>query len=575
MESRVEGYRVIQPRARPPTLHIDPAHPQIKREDGSSSGSSASSPDSESGSPTSPVDLKSASSMREFQDFSSAREPQTGPQRSSEGASTLKSGEKEKRKRSRVTPEQLVHLERYFAADRIPTAAKRKEISDILGMNERQTQIWFQNRRAKAKLQDGRDRHRGFSVPYQSQPATPECGVDFDLRALLREDDHITMLSCTDLTVGSWRRVATAGRHDLLAYICNTKQCLTWFIHSSGHGFKMEVPFSSIVNAHFTNTAPGVGIASFFLSHPPIFYLENSDEVEGNLPSGWRRCADWTEGMQATSILRHELMGSAVQLSHLVGNFQTNVSEPEIRLHSPSYLVNPEPATPTLEDQEPPMTAMTPPSEGFRAAGMLGVPKPEYYMHHRKRSLSGPPALSSSSELPAMDPRIDASMGSSSAPFHTPSPYTRSSDSPSTSGHPTPLTPQYPLPTSFPDYTSTDGLDLMYPPSSGPEEYIHQQQSMQGSYFAQPMPSPFLSDDPNTPTSYDMHLGSVNPFSDSLYQSSAPTQSPILTTAFHPRSRTITPDGLLGHFSRMSTTGNQSASPALMSALGGVPYSGP
>lgn len=54
--------------------------------------------------------------------------------------------DKEKKKRTRVTPEQLIHLERYFAMDRNPTAARRKDISELLGMQERQTQIWFQNR---------------------------------------------------------------------------------------------------------------------------------------------------------------------------------------------------------------------------------------------------------------------------------------------------------------------------------------------------------------------------------------------------------------------------------------------
>lgn len=46
-----------------------------------------------------------------------------------------------KRKRSRVTPEQLAYLERVFAMDRSPGAAKRKEISELLGMQERQTQV--------------------------------------------------------------------------------------------------------------------------------------------------------------------------------------------------------------------------------------------------------------------------------------------------------------------------------------------------------------------------------------------------------------------------------------------------
>ena len=63
-----------------------------------------------------------------------------------ESSSAAGSGSKEKRKRSRVTPEQLVQLERIFVMDKSPTAQRRKEISEMLGMQERQTQIWFQNR---------------------------------------------------------------------------------------------------------------------------------------------------------------------------------------------------------------------------------------------------------------------------------------------------------------------------------------------------------------------------------------------------------------------------------------------
>ena len=72
-----------------------------------------------------------------------SRRPSTA---SSRGSKNGGSPEKEKRKRSRVTPDQLVHLERFFAMDRSPTAARRREISQLLGMQERQTQIWFQNR---------------------------------------------------------------------------------------------------------------------------------------------------------------------------------------------------------------------------------------------------------------------------------------------------------------------------------------------------------------------------------------------------------------------------------------------
>lgn len=78
------------------------------------------------------------------------------PQPSTAHGSSAKPGKagssREKRKRSRVTPEQLTHLERFFAADRSPTAARRKEISELLGMQERQTQIWFQNRCVRSFL---------------------------------------------------------------------------------------------------------------------------------------------------------------------------------------------------------------------------------------------------------------------------------------------------------------------------------------------------------------------------------------------------------------------------------------
>jgi regulatory protein PHO2 len=95
-----------------------------------------------------PTPTSTRSSSRESDsepiDLDDDREPASGPQRPRSVAGGK--AEKEKRKRSRVTPEQLVHLEQFFAIDRSPPAARRREISERLGMQERQTQIWFQNR---------------------------------------------------------------------------------------------------------------------------------------------------------------------------------------------------------------------------------------------------------------------------------------------------------------------------------------------------------------------------------------------------------------------------------------------
>lgn len=65
--------------------------------------------------------------------------------------STVSSGkqisdEAPKKKRSRITKEQLVHLERFFVADSNPTTARRREISLQIEIPERQVRVWFQNR---------------------------------------------------------------------------------------------------------------------------------------------------------------------------------------------------------------------------------------------------------------------------------------------------------------------------------------------------------------------------------------------------------------------------------------------
>jgi regulatory protein PHO2 len=117
--------------------------------DESTDSSSESTEPAHSPGPT-PASARSSSlgSDSEPLDLDDDREPASGPQRPRSATSLHASAkaEKEKRKRSRVTPEQLVHLERFFAVDRSPPAGRRREISERLGMQERQTQIWFQNR---------------------------------------------------------------------------------------------------------------------------------------------------------------------------------------------------------------------------------------------------------------------------------------------------------------------------------------------------------------------------------------------------------------------------------------------
>lgn len=137
----------------------------------------------------------------------------------------------------------------------------------------------------------------------------------------------VTIISCTDLSIGSWRRIASsAARYDLVAYVSEAKRCLTWFIHSSGHGFKMEVPLHTIADTEFKQVSSGTGLAVLVLSQPPIFYMEKVTPNEDGytLSSYWKRCSDWTENRQATKVLRHTVVGSAGQLSHFLRSLQSN-----------------------------------------------------------------------------------------------------------------------------------------------------------------------------------------------------------------------------------------------------------
>ncbi|PCH42618.1 homeobox-domain-containing protein [Wolfiporia cocos MD-104 SS10] len=251
---------------------------------------------------------------------------------------------KEKRKRSRVTPEQLVQLEQFFATDKSPTAVRRKEISNLLGMNERQTQIWFQNRRAKAKSQAST---KGQFSPLGMHPEFSTAD-NADLRSRLHEPEHLSTIPCTELVVGTWRRVSSVlDKDDLIACICDAKRCLFWYIFCDGNGFKIEVPFETVTDIRLTQVSPGMALASFTLSRPPLFYREcpNSTASDPAASRYWKPWSDWTENGQATKVLRHDLTGSAVHLSHvqqklnasgLHGPISPPVPEGESRLDSGS-----------------------------------------------------------------------------------------------------------------------------------------------------------------------------------------------------------------------------------------------
>jgi regulatory protein PHO2 len=147
----------------------------------------------------------------------------------------------------------------------------------------------------------------------------------------------------------------------------------------------MEIPFETIIDAEFTNAAPGTGLASFLLSQPPLFFLEyiSSPRPDGSTVRQWRTCPDWTEGHQASHLLRHDLIGSAVQLSHLIRNLRASARSDIPLRPANSYRATPAPPmemprpSPPVELPLPPMTSLADPNlsgPGYHYHGDVDLP---------------------------------------------------------------------------------------------------------------------------------------------------------------------------------------------------------
>lgn len=217
-------------------------------------------------------------------------------------------------------------------------------------------------RRAKAKLQlKLKTRPVEKLEPPPESPPELASGFDADVHGLIHEDEgaqtspnpapwtlhthsdfpEVTVFPCTDLTIGTWRRMASP-QHDLIAYTCESKRLLSWFIRSAGRSFKMDIFYDHILESRFANLSPGIGSATFLLDRPPTFYMENvADANSMEEPARfWQLCGDWTEGMQGTTHLRHCLIGPAYQLSALVNSITPSGAASDIALYTPTPSVS-------------------------------------------------------------------------------------------------------------------------------------------------------------------------------------------------------------------------------------------
>ncbi|KAL0092083.1 Homeodomain-like DNA binding domain-containing transcription factor [Phycomyces blakesleeanus] len=270
------------------------------------------------------------------------------------------------KKRTRVTPGQLTVLEETFIATATPDNKMRKQLAHQLQMPERSIQIWFQNRRAKVKMLQKRDLLReeqeatrarmyakassyksswypslGYNRPQVKMPiqrawstdnqplppsipnfypflvddiSTPSMAPFDTIQPNISVNSPSHLITVNTVTVGSWHRMKI-DREDLLCQCDFRDRTLTWFIRDSVYNFKMVLPFDIISVMRLSILEDSIlATIDIDLIEPPMFYMENGGTDMTNGGFNWIQCSDFTEGIQATCILRHTLQGLAVDL---------------------------------------------------------------------------------------------------------------------------------------------------------------------------------------------------------------------------------------------------------------------
>ncbi|KAI9244439.1 hypothetical protein EDC94DRAFT_439913 [Helicostylum pulchrum] len=278
------------------------------------------------------------------------------------------------RKRTHLKPDQVVILQESFNSNALPDSTVRSQLARDLGVTERTIQIWFQNRRAKARKtecpqsngdtssnlksswMDSNTRHstppryqatfRTMMTPERfeelkhdgqqqvrkrprssSKPERKSLQLINSMhRAVSEGTNHVFPTDIAPiqmvhfpvhvLRIGSWTRFAHASPNtnqtdwDLVCHGSPLDREFIWKVQAEGHHFRVQVGFDSIDQIRLCQQVQ----------------LETGDivgqlEIELSLPvafsmwrfgkdNQWIRCGDFTEDKQASVDRVHVLQGN-------------------------------------------------------------------------------------------------------------------------------------------------------------------------------------------------------------------------------------------------------------------------
>ena len=119
-----------------------------------------------------------------------------------------------KPKRTRATGEALDFLKKEFEANPNPTSQRRKKISELTGLPEKNVRIWFQNRRAKLRksgqAKGGMGELADTATGMMTYDASEECPAYFD-KIPLNINNNYYFIDICSITVGSWNRMKSGA----------------------------------------------------------------------------------------------------------------------------------------------------------------------------------------------------------------------------------------------------------------------------------------------------------------------------------------------------------------------------
>lgn len=280
------------------------------------------------------------------------------PSSSLRTAQDKKSG---KPKRMRARGEALDILKREFEVNPSPTSQRRKKLSEMTGLPEKNVRIWFQNRRAKLRKDDRAGHREGTDNGGENGFYSHDSMENFTFfdRIPLNINNNYYFIDICSITVGSWNRMKSgaltranlptvkdlsnlspisineimSNATDLMVLISKKNFEINYFFSAMANNtkilFRIFFPINSVVNcslsletSHIIEPSPSndhhdadeeeeafgdeksnddeekLGELKLTVSRPPNFAVYFLETPDEATNNQWSICEDFSEGRQ-------------------------------------------------------------------------------------------------------------------------------------------------------------------------------------------------------------------------------------------------------------------------------------